>query len=104
MVLSSGAQQQSVKSLARREDQAGLIDGTVFYKDGRPVKGATVYALPLGRPMTAIVPHSDTDETGYFVIHISRSWFGKFAVAAKKAEADWSNRDTNCLCFQTQAS
>ena len=27
-----------------------------------------------------------TDETGYYAIHISRSWFGKFVVAAKKED------------------
>ena len=71
MVLSSGAQQQSAKPLAQTEPNADLIDGTVFYEDGRPVKGATVYAVPLGRPMSAIIPHADTDETGYFAIHTS---------------------------------
>jgi hypothetical protein len=89
VVLSSGLQQQNVKSLTRTEANAGLIDGTVFYDDGRPVKDATVSAQPLGRPMGAIVPHADTDETGYFAIHISRSWFGRFSVAAKKEDEDY---------------
>ena len=88
-VLSSGAQQRSVKPLAQTEADTGLIDGTVIYEDGRPVKGATVYAVPLGRPMAAIIPHAETDETGYFVIHVSRSWFGKFVVAAKKEDEDY---------------
>ena len=89
MVLSSGAQQPSVKLLAQTETDTGLIDGTVIYEDGKPVKGATVYAVPLGRPMAAVIPHADSDETGYFAIHISRSWFGRFAVAAKKEDEDY---------------
>jgi hypothetical protein len=36
--------------------------------------------------MAAIIPLAETDETGYYAIHISGSWFGKFAVAAKKED------------------
>lgn len=39
--------------------------------------------------MGAIIPHADSDETGYYAIRISRSWFGKFAVAAKKEDEDY---------------
>lgn len=89
MAFSSGVPQQSVKSPAQTEADAGLIDGTVIYEDGRPVKGATVSAEPLGRLMQMAIPHAETDESGYFAIHISRSWFGKFAVAAKKEDEDY---------------
>ncbi len=44
--------------------------------------------------MGAIIPHADTDETGYFAIHIPRSWFGKFAVAAKKEDEDYPDMGT----------
>jgi hypothetical protein len=89
MVCGFGAERQGVKPLAQAEADRGLIDGTVIYEDGKPVKGATVYADPVGRPIGAIIPHADTDEIGYFAIHISRSWFGKFAVAAKKEDEDY---------------
>jgi hypothetical protein len=69
--------------------ETGLIDGTVVYEDGRPTKGATVSAYPLGRPMSTIIPQAETDETGYFRIDIPSSWFGKFAVAAKKEDEDY---------------
>ena len=75
--------------ISETESNDGLIDGTVFYDDGRVVKGATVYAVALGRPIAAIIPHADTDETGYFTIRISSSWFGRFAVAAKKEDEDY---------------
>jgi hypothetical protein len=88
-LLGLGAEQQSGTPPSRTEADAGLIDGTVIYEDGRPVKGATVYAVPLGRAMAAIIPHADTDEAGFFAIRISRSWFGKFAVAAKKEDEDY---------------
>jgi len=71
------------------EERTGVIDGTVVYEDGRPAKGATVYAVPLGRPMLAIIPHNDTDDAGHFAIRVSRSWFGKFVVAAKKEDEDY---------------
>lgn len=74
---------------AMAEERAGVIDGTVVYEDGKPAKGATVYAVPLGRPLLAIIPHDDTDEAGHFAIHIHRSWFGRFAVAAKKEDEDY---------------
>jgi hypothetical protein len=89
VVLSSGAQQRNVKSDAQMDVDAGLIDGTVCYDDGKPVKGATVNAVPLGRPMSTLIPYAQTDDTGYFAIHIPRSWFGKVAVAAKKEDEDY---------------
>jgi hypothetical protein len=85
----SWAWQLSVSALAASKDGGGLIDGIVTYEDRKPAKGATVYAVPLGRPMAAIIPHADSDETGYFAIHIPRSWFGRFAVAAKKEDEDY---------------
>ena len=89
IALSPWIQQPSVNAVAEPKDDRGLIDGIVTYEDRKPVKGATVYADPLGRPMGAIIPHADTDETGYFAIHIPRPWFGKFAVAAKKEDEDY---------------
>jgi hypothetical protein len=67
----------------------GLIYGIVTYQDRKPVKGATVYATPLGRPIGAIIPHADSDETGYYAIRIPRSWFGRFP--AKKEDEDYPN-------------
>jgi hypothetical protein len=81
---------KSVKAAPSERDR-GLIDGIVTYEDRRPVKGATVYAQPMGRPMFGITPHADTDETGYFAIHISPSWFGKFAVGAEKLDEGYLN-------------
>jgi hypothetical protein len=81
--------QSSLNAVAKPKENRGLIDGVVTYEDKKPVKGATVYAVPLGRPMGAIIPHAETDETGYYAIQISRSWFGKFAVAAKKEDENF---------------
>jgi hypothetical protein len=96
--------QSSPNAVAKPKDDRGLVDGIVAYEDQKPVKGATVYAVPLGRPMGAIIPHAETDETGYYAIHISRSWFGKFAVAAKKEDEnfpDMSNQFYSDGNFQT---
>ena len=84
-------QHSTLVAVPKPKDDRGLIDGIVTYENRKPVKGATVYAEPLGRPMGAIIPHADTDETGYFAIHISRSWFGKFTVTAKKEDEDYPN-------------
>jgi len=89
IALGPRAQQPDVNAVAGPKEGKGLIDGIVTYEDRNPVKGATVYAVPLGRPMGAIIPHADTDETGYFAIHIPRTWFGQFAVAAKKEDEDY---------------
>lgn len=92
IVLSSWKpQQSSMRVLAQTEDHRGLIDGIVTYEDKKPVKGATVYAQPMGRPTSGITPHANTDETGYFAIHISPSWFGKFAVGAEKLDESYLN-------------
>jgi hypothetical protein len=79
----------SVIAVAQTQDNRGLIDGIVTYEDRKPVMGATVYATPIGRPIGAIIPHAETDETGYFVIHIYPSWFGRFAVTAKKEDENF---------------
>jgi hypothetical protein len=71
------------------KDEGGLINGTVTYGDGEPVNGATVYAVPLGKALVAILPHANSDESGHFSIRIARSWFGDFAVAAKKEDEDY---------------
>lgn len=74
---------------AQKKDKKGLIGGIVTYENGRPVRGATVYAVPLGRAIGAIIPHADSDETGHYAIRISRSWFERFAVVAKKEDEDY---------------
>jgi hypothetical protein len=71
------------------KDEGGLINGTVTYEDDKPVNGATVYAVPLGKALGAIIPHANSDESGHFSIRIARSWFGDFAVAAKKEDEDY---------------
>lgn len=89
LALSASVNLQGGNLGAQSESPAGLINGTVLYEDGMPVRGASVYAVPLGRPLAAIIPHADTDAAGRFSIHIFRSWFGKFAVAAKKEDEDY---------------
>lgn len=91
-VFSSGVYLQGEKPIAETESDDGLIDGTVFYEDGKPVKGATVYAEPLGVDLGAIIPHADSDEVGIFIIHIPRSWFRKFAISAGKESEDYATR------------
>jgi hypothetical protein len=86
IVLSLSAAEQNNKTMAQIDAETGFINGTVRYEDGRPTKGATVYAVPLGRPMAAIIPNADTDESGNYRIDIPSSWFGEFAVAAKKED------------------
>src|SRR5215468_9566733 len=71
------------------DENDGVIQGTVTYEDGKPVKGATVYAQLLGRPMKGIVPHATTDEAGHFVI--SHLWLGKYAVGGEKLDEDYAN-------------
>lgn len=89
LVLGLSAGRQSEKPVVQTDVEMGLIDGTVVYEDGRPTKSAIVYASPLGRPIAAIIPQAETDETGYFRIDIPISWFGKFAVVAKKEDEDY---------------
>lgn len=74
---------------AQHNVDTGLIDGTVVYPDGRPVNGATAYAEPLGRGLGLVIPHDQTDRAGHFTIHVPVSWFGKFAVTAKKEDEDY---------------
>lgn len=67
-----------------QQETSEIIEGKVFYEDGRPAKGATAYAVPIDRPLGGIVPHAETDEAGYFAIRELTS--GKYAVAAEKED------------------
>jgi hypothetical protein len=91
IVLTSSLGPNKLGAAAETQGEAheGLIDGIVLYEDGRPANGATVYAIPIGVVMAAVVPHSDSDKDGRFAIHIQRSWFGKFGVATKKDDEDY---------------
>jgi hypothetical protein len=70
IALSTWAQRPSMNVVTLTQDDRGLINGIVTYEDRKPVKDATVYAVPMGRPMGAIVADANADETGYFAIHI----------------------------------
>ena len=88
--LSSCARLPAVRVVAA-DGGPGRIEGIVIYEDGRPTKGATVFAFPLDRGLAAKVPSGDTDELGRF--QISRLWLGEFAVTAKKEDEGYP--DTN---------
>lgn len=77
----TSAQQQRVDT--------GLIDGTVVDPDGKPVNGATANAEPLGRLLGTAIPHDQTNGAGHFTIHVPLSWFGEFAVTAKKEDEEY---------------
>jgi Carboxypeptidase regulatory-like domain len=62
----------------------GSVHGTVADASGTPVKGATVYAHPLDRPMAGIVPHDISDERGSF--SISKLNYGRYSVSAAKPD------------------
>jgi len=62
----------------------GSVHGTVVDDSGMPVKGATVYAHPLDRPMAGIVPHDISDENGSFTI--SKLDYGRYSVSAAKPD------------------
>ena len=70
-----------------------LIEGTVFYEDGRPAEGATVSALPLDRGLIGKAPSADTDELGRF--QINHLWLGKFGVTAEKEDEGYPDVSSN---------
>jgi hypothetical protein len=72
-----------VASLSFGQDN-GSVHGTVVDDGGTPVKGATVYAQPLDRPMAGIIPHNISDESGSY--SISKLDFGRYSVWAAKPD------------------
>jgi hypothetical protein len=64
IALSSWPQRPSANVGVQTRDDNGVVDGIVTCEDQKPVKDATVYAVPMGRPMAAIIPHAKTDELG----------------------------------------
>jgi hypothetical protein len=88
VLISAGSRQQSFALLAQYSGP-GVINGTVTYEGGSPVKGATITAHPKGRPIAAQLPWAESDPTGHFEIKIPRDWFGEFSVTAKKVDEDY---------------
>ena len=72
-----------VASLSFGQDNSS-VHGTVADDRGIPVKGATVYAPPLDRPMAGIIPHDISDENGSF--SISKLDYGRYSVSAAKPD------------------
>lgn len=70
-------------------ESTGSIEGTVAYEDGRPVKGATVTAMPLGVPLATLIPQAETDEKGHFLIR--PLWLVRYSVGAKKEDEDYAD-------------
>jgi hypothetical protein len=62
----------------------GSVHGTVEDESGIPVKGATVYANPLDRPMAGTIPQDISDENGSF--SISKLDYGRYSVSAAKPD------------------
>lgn len=60
------------------------IEGNVYYENGNPANGATVYVVPADRGFDLSFPRAKTDSTGHFVI--SHLWLGKFAIGAEKLD------------------
>lgn len=83
----------SVVRIVVADEGPGLIEGTVFYEDGRPAEGATVSALPLDRGLIGKRPSADTDELGRF--QINHLWLGKFAVTAEKEDEGYPDVSSN---------
>jgi hypothetical protein len=71
------------------DENEGVIQGTLIYEDGKPVKDATVHAEPLDRAMTGIVPYATTDKNGHFVV--AHLLLGKYAVGGEKPDEGYPN-------------
>jgi len=72
-----------VASLSFGQDN-GSVHGTVVDNSGIPVKGATVYANPLDRPLAGIIPQVVSDVDGSF--SISKLDYGRYSVYAAKPD------------------
>jgi hypothetical protein len=68
-------------SLSSAQDY-GSIAGTVVDESGKSVQGAFVYAHPMDRPMSDIIPHATTDGNGSF--SISMLDYERYSVSAAK--------------------
>ena len=74
---------------ASAQSNRGTIDGIVVDSDNKVVAGATVYAHPIGVPFVGVVPHSETNDNGYFIIH--NLWWGQYHVYGAKEDEDYPN-------------
>ncbi len=79
-------------SQAKSSSQGGVISGTVFNHEGRPVAKADVFAAP-ARGFRAILPHTLTDVDGKFKIAGLQP--GTYFMGAEKTSEGYaSNRDS----------
>ncbi len=63
---------------------SGSIHATVLDDSGTPVKGATVYAMPLDWAMNGIIPHCVSDESGSCTR--SNLGNGRYSISVAKPE------------------
>jgi hypothetical protein len=79
-----------VASLSFGQDN-GSVNGTVVDGSGTTVKGATVYAQPMDRPMASVVPQATTDRNGAFTI--SKLDYGRYSLSAAKPDEGYPELD-----------
>lgn len=73
----------------------GAIFGHVVDLSGQPAKGIGLEALPLERPIAAVLPRAKTDENGYYRMGVP--WWGRYRVYAEDRDAGYSSFTTGLL-------
>ncbi len=96
MVMTAVAQQQDT---AR---PVGSIYGVAIGSDGQPAKRIGLTAALLGVPLSAVLPHTTTNDRGEYRF-TDLSWWGRYTVYAEDEEAGYSKYSTGGY-GQTQPS
>jgi hypothetical protein len=71
----------------------GTIYGVAIGQDGRPAKGISLTACPLGVGLGARLPHTKTNDAGEYRFE-NIPWWGRYTVYAEDEEAGYSSFTT----------
>ena len=71
----------------------GVIYGTAIGPDGQPAKGIGLTASPLGVGLSAVLPHTRTNDSGAYRFQ-NIPWWGRYTVYAEDEDAGYSSFST----------
>ena len=83
-------------AIAQQQDTGrpdGSIYGVAITSDGQPAKRLGLTAVPLGVPLSTVLPHTTTDDRGEYRF-VDLPWWGRYTVYAEDEEAGYSSFST----------
>jgi len=83
----------SVAVAQEKPAPGGSVYGLVITSQGEPAKRLTLAAMPMGVALSAVIPHTETNDRGEYRFE-NLPWWGKYTVYADDEKAGYSSYST----------